>query len=264
MRLASMQWNLADLFEVVADSVPERLALGHGVSGVARTWAELERRTNALARHFARTQRPGEKVAIYATNRPEWMEAFIGALKARLVPVNVNCRYREQELLYLFDNSDASAVVYEAVFADSVAKLRDACPGVRAWIEIDDGEPGNAFADSSWGGARCASTRRARRSTPRRWRRPLELHPAVADATVVGVPDERWGEAVTGVVQLAAGARVEEQELQAFVRERLAGYKAPKRIVFADDLGRSPSGKADSKHAKTLALGALDPASGAT
>jgi fatty-acyl-CoA synthase len=81
---------------------------------------------------------------------------------------------------------------------------------------------------------------------------------------VVGVPDEKWGEAVTGVVQLAPGAGVAEQELQAFVRERLAGYKAPKRIVFVDDVGRSPSGKADYKRAKTLALGAIGPAGGGT
>jgi fatty-acyl-CoA synthase len=75
------------------------------------------------------------------------METFVAALKARLVPVNVNYRYREQELLYLLDNSDASVVAYEASFAGPVAKLRDACPKVRDWIEIDDGEPGNAFAD---------------------------------------------------------------------------------------------------------------------
>jgi fatty-acyl-CoA synthase len=91
----------------------------------------------------------------------------------------------------------------------------------------------------------------------------LKLHPAVADATVVGLPDARWGEAVTGVVQLAAGARVGEPELQAFVRERLAGYKTPKRIVFVDDLGRSPSGKADYKRAKELAIAALGTAHGA-
>jgi fatty-acyl-CoA synthase len=85
----------------------------------------------------------------------------------------------------------------------------------------------------------------------------LKLHPGVADATVVGVPDEKWGESITGVVQPAPGPRASEQELRDFVRERLAGYKTPKRIVFVDDLGRSPSGKADYKRAKALALQAL-------
>ena len=71
-------------------------------------------------------------------------------MKARLVPVNVNYRYREDELVYLFDNSDATAVVYEAAFADSVAKIRDRLPQVREWIELADAQrrAGNAFADA--------------------------------------------------------------------------------------------------------------------
>jgi fatty-acyl-CoA synthase len=85
----------------------------------------------------------------------------------------------------------------------------------------------------------------------------LKLHPGVADATVVGIPDEKWGESITGVVQRAPGGLASEEELRAFVRERLAGYKTPKRIVFVESVGRSPSGKADYKRAKALALEAL-------
>jgi fatty-acyl-CoA synthase len=87
----------------------------------------------------------------------------------------------------------------------------------------------------------------------------LKLHPAVADATVVGVADERWGESVTGVVELVPGGRVSAEALRDFVHERLAGYKCPKRIVFVGDLGRSPSGKADYKRARELAVAALGP-----
>jgi fatty-acyl-CoA synthase len=79
----------------------------------------------------------------------------------------------------------------------------------------------------------------------------LKLHPAVRDAVVVGIPDEKWGEAVTGLVELEAGAAAGEDELRDFVRERLAGYKVPKRVVLAESVGRSPSGKADYKGAKT-------------
>ena len=141
-----MRWNLADLFELVADTVPDRLALAHGADGVSRTWAEVERRTNALARHLAKRHAPGDKLAIYSYNRPEYVEALIGAVKARLAPVNVNYRYREDELHYLFDNADATVVVYEASFAPLVAGLRARLPKVREWIELDDGAPGNAFA----------------------------------------------------------------------------------------------------------------------
>ena len=141
-----MEWNLADLFELVADAAPDRLALAHGSDGPTRTWRELDRRANALALHLARAHHPGDKLALYAYNRPEFIESLVAGLKARLVPVNVNYRYREEELCYLLDNSDATAVLYEAEFADRVAKVRDRLPGVREWIEIADGSPGNAFA----------------------------------------------------------------------------------------------------------------------
>jgi fatty-acyl-CoA synthase len=85
----------------------------------------------------------------------------------------------------------------------------------------------------------------------------LKTHPAVEDALVVGVPDEKWGESVTGVVTLEAGKQASEAELRAHVRERLAGYKTPKRIVFTAVPMRAPNGKADYKSAKQTALAAL-------
>jgi acyl-coenzyme A synthetase/AMP-(fatty) acid ligase len=81
----------------------------------------------------------------------------------------------------------------------------------------------------------------------------LKTHPAVADAIVVGVPDEKWGEAVTGVVRLEPGQQASEEELRAHVRERLAGYKTPKRIVFTEAVLRAPNGKADYKGARAIA-----------
>ena len=142
-----MDWNLADLFELVADTAPDRLALAHGVDGPTRTWRDFDRRANALALHLARSHAPSDKLALYAYNRPAFVEALFGAIKARMVPVNVNYRYREDELVYLLDNSDATAVVYETEFADRVAKVRDRLPKVKEWIEIADGrELGNAFA----------------------------------------------------------------------------------------------------------------------
>jgi fatty-acyl-CoA synthase len=85
----------------------------------------------------------------------------------------------------------------------------------------------------------------------------LKTHPGVADAIVVGVPDEKWGEAVTGVVLRARGAVASEEELRRHVREHLAGYKTPKRIVFTDVTMRAPNGKADYKAAKRVALEAM-------
>ncbi len=59
-----MRWNLADVFELVADTVPDRLALAHGDEGVERSWLAFDRRANALARHLAAHLEPGDKLAL--------------------------------------------------------------------------------------------------------------------------------------------------------------------------------------------------------
>jgi 3-oxocholest-4-en-26-oate---CoA ligase len=75
----------------------------------------------------------------------------------------------------------------------------------------------------------------------------LKTYPGVVDALVVGVPDEKWGQMVTGVVQPEPGSNLDEAAVQAHVRQHLAGYKTPKRILLRDDLGRASNGKADYK-----------------
>jgi len=78
---------------------------------------------------------------------------------------------------------------------------------------------------------------------------PFELesalieHPAVAEAAVVGAPHPRWGEAITAAVILAPGATLDEATLIAFCRERLAGFKVPKGVVFVDAFPRTGTGK---------------------
>ena len=71
----------------------------------------------------------------------------------------------------------------------------------------------------------------------------LFQHPAVAEVAVIGVPDEKWGEKVTALVVLRSGERVSGEELIAFCRERLAGYKCPKAVEFRAELARTATGK---------------------
>jgi fatty-acyl-CoA synthase len=77
----------------------------------------------------------------------------------------------------------------------------------------------------------------------------LKTHPNVEDVLVVGLPDDKWGQAVTAVVECAAGCDIDEATLRSHVRGRLAGYKTPKRVIFVEKMFRGPNGKADYKSA---------------
>ena len=85
----------------------------------------------------------------------------------------------------------------------------------------------------------------------------LKEHDAVRDALVVGVPDDKWGQAVTGVVEFSDNSRATEDELKAFVRTRLAAFKTPKRVLVISDLKRAPNGKADYKSIREFAYSEL-------
>jgi 3-oxocholest-4-en-26-oate---CoA ligase len=133
-----MEWNIADLFEASVDAVPERTAL---VAGAARrTYAELERRANRLAHHLAaRGVSRDDHVGIHAYNCAEFVEAMLACFKLRAVPINVNYRYVEQELAYLFDNADLVALVHQRQFAPRIAAVRDGLPKLRHFVAIEDG-----------------------------------------------------------------------------------------------------------------------------
>jgi acyl-CoA synthetase (AMP-forming)/AMP-acid ligase II len=84
----------------------------------------------------------------------------------------------------------------------------------------------------------------------------IKRYPGVTDAVVVGVPDEKWGEAITAVISTTQ-AGLEPQRLVEFVKSELATYKAPKHVVQVDEVYRSPSGKADFKRTREVAIAAL-------
>ncbi|MDH3592680.1 MAG: AMP-binding protein [Planctomycetota bacterium] len=177
----------------------------------------------------------------------------------------------------------------KTVLFDENLELVEAQPGARGMIGVGGRQPVGYYKDPEKSARTFVETPRGRFSVPGDWvevhedgvsltllgrgsvcintggekvfpeevEEVLKRHEGVQDAVVVGVPDEKWGEAITAVVSRAGGDRTEGPALIEFVKEQLAGYKAPKQVVFLDTVYRSPSGKADYKRTRKQALEAL-------
>jgi 3-oxocholest-4-en-26-oate---CoA ligase len=135
--------NLADLFEHAVDAAPEKPAVKVGDRVV--TYAELEASANQLA-HFLSAQgvRPGEHVALYARNSIEHVIGLLAILKIRAVSINVNYRYVEGELDYLFDNADVVAVIHERCYAPLIAGCAPRHDKLRTFVAVPDATPAEA------------------------------------------------------------------------------------------------------------------------
>ncbi|MFF5372180.1 acyl-CoA synthetase [Streptomyces sp. NPDC013187] len=145
-----MEYNLADLFESVVDVVPGREALvyaDHPGTGAERrlTYAELDAAANRVGHHLLDSGiRPGEHLGLHLYNGVEYLQTVLGCLKARIVPVNVNYRYVEEELVYLYRDADLVALVFDAEFTDRVAAARPRAEKLRHLIRVGAPAPGAA------------------------------------------------------------------------------------------------------------------------
>jgi 3-oxocholest-4-en-26-oate---CoA ligase len=130
--------NIADLAEHAVDAVPDRVALICGDEQL--TYAQLEEKANRLA-HYLLDQgvQKDDKVGLYCRNRNEIVIAMLGIVKAGAILVNVNYRYVEGELRYLFDNSDMVALVHERQYSDRVANVLPDTAGVKTVLVVEDG-----------------------------------------------------------------------------------------------------------------------------
>jgi acyl-CoA synthetase (AMP-forming)/AMP-acid ligase II len=142
--------NLARIHEAIAEAIPERECVVFRDRRLS--WAQFTDRTRRLAEVFrshglgchrersqlANWESGQDHVALYLYNGNEYLEGMLGAFKARCAPLNVNYRYVEEELRYLFDNADARAVIYHAAFSPVIEKLCDALPQVKLWLQVAD------------------------------------------------------------------------------------------------------------------------------
>ena len=133
----SGDWNFADVWETVAQTVPDNIAQVHGQRCVS--WRTFDERANGIASALLQAGcARQDKVALYLHNGPEYLQTAFACLKAALVPVNTNYRYQQDELHYLWDNADAVAVVFHGAFTDTVNAIRARCTKVRLWLHVED------------------------------------------------------------------------------------------------------------------------------
>ncbi|WP_139983067.1 acyl-CoA synthetase [Nocardioides litoris] len=147
-----MALNLADLFEHAVDAVPDNPAVK--VGSRTATYADLERDANRLAHHLQQQGiGAGDHVAVYAKNSIEHVVAVLAVLKIRAVSINVNYRYVEGELDYLFDNADVVGLVFERTYAPLVAATAPKHARLQTFVAIPDATaPDDASDISAFGG----------------------------------------------------------------------------------------------------------------
>ncbi len=137
-----MEFNLADLFECVADRIPAREAVVW--RDTRMTYRQLDERANRLAHGLeGMGVGAGDHIGVFMYSRPEYLETMVAAYKIRAVPININYRYVAEELIYLFDNAELRALVVEASFAPMVAAIRDRLPHLDHVIVVDDHSSGS-------------------------------------------------------------------------------------------------------------------------
>lgn len=128
-------YSLADLFEIVADSVPDRIAFRCGPHQLS--FRELDRRASRLASALrSRGVERSHNVGIQLHNSAEYLETFFACCKIGAAPVNVNYRYVADELAYLFSSLELRALVYGEEFEDEVARARSRVPTLSTLLRV--------------------------------------------------------------------------------------------------------------------------------
>jgi acyl-CoA synthetase (AMP-forming)/AMP-acid ligase II len=196
----TLTFNLADLFEQVAEQVPGRVAIVIGDRRV--TYRELDERSTRFANYLLSIGvQPGDTVGINSYNRIEWIEAMFGAYKARAVAINLNYRYVGEELRYVLDDADVSVLVFERGLAPVVNAVQDLVPTLRQTLVLEDGTDEEtkiaAVVHSRVDTLTLEDLQAHARDHIAGYKIPRQLHLAeTIQRTPAGKPDYRWAKAI--------------------------------------------------------------------
>ena len=179
----SAGWNFANIWERHADRFPDAVAQLSGDRSY--TWREFDHRADGIAATLlAAGAQQQDKVVHYLYNCPEYLESMFGMYKAALVPINTNYRYTDDELAYLWDNSDAVAVIFHGTFTPRCNEMRGRVERIQTWIWVDDG----THQCPSWAMPyETAASAAAHRVTPPWGRSPDDLYMLYTGGTT-GMP----------------------------------------------------------------------------
>ena len=134
-----MESHFATVWENISDSIGDSPAITHG--SVTRTWSEYDERAARIATALVDAGlKPDSKVGLYLYNSNEYLEAQFATFKFRGVPVNVNYRYLDEELLYLLENSDSEVLFFHSSLGDRVARVIDRLPQLKLLVEVTDSD----------------------------------------------------------------------------------------------------------------------------
>ena len=140
-----MNLNFASVWEMIADLVPDNDALICGEDVVS--WKSYDSRSSKVASALINAGLgANSKAGLYLNNSNEYLIGQNAIFKIGGVPINVNYRYVEEELIYLLDNSDAEAVFYHACYSSRIKQIAKSLPNIKAWIEVADGNKSH-FSD---------------------------------------------------------------------------------------------------------------------
>jgi fatty-acyl-CoA synthase len=131
-------WNYAEVWEGIAQVQPDEPAIVQGERTIS--WGAFDLRSRNIS-NWLLSLGAGhqDKVAMYLYNSPEYLEGVFASLRIGLVPVNTNYRYGDEELQYLWDNADATAVIFHGTFVEKIEAIRSSLPAIKGWLWVDDG-----------------------------------------------------------------------------------------------------------------------------